>query len=276
MEVAITIDVERLYENSEQGTYGFLRLLEEYKIRATFFVTGDIMRNQSGLVSDIARDHHEIASHGYTHPGFIDQFKLPYLTEFGPEGARREIERSREIFEEFGHRVYGYRSPGFRISGPMQRVIGQYFEYDSSIVNSLFRSRKYKRLSRVPTVIENSVEIPVSNLDVLRIPLGSPYFLRIGSKWLMKCLDFLRPRDPTILYFHCFDLVKLRYDCLPHSWLKKRYYFKKCGPENIDFFAALFSYFKKRGSRFKTCHEISQDMKKGNYRNHEDKRTGRF
>ena len=261
MEVVITIDIERLYENSEQGTYCFLRLLKEYEIKGTFFITGDIMHNHPELVEKVAVAQHEIASHGYTHPGHADRFQLPYLTDMRLKEAIKEIERSKQIFEESGYRVYGFRSPGFRINKPIQKLIGQYFEYDSSMINFISPSAKYKRVSRVPFIIENTVEIPVSNLNILRIPLGTPYFLCLGAHLLTKFLDLLGPPSPIIMYFHCFDLVKLEHNCLPHSCLKKKYYFEHCGPKNIPFFKTLFSYFYGKEATFKTCREISKSLK---------------
>jgi len=262
MDVAITIDIERLYENAEQGTYRFLTLLKEYDIKATFFITGDVMRNCPQIVEEVAIDEHEVASHGYTHPGHTDRFQLPYLTDLEIEEARYEIERSKQVFEEAGHRVYGFRSPGFRINRTLQRLIGQYFRYDSSIINCVFPGIKYKRASRVPKKMRNVIEVPVSNLNAVRLPLGSPYFLCLGAPLLTKCLDLIGTSSPIVFYFHCFDLVKLRHESLPHSWLKKKYYFDQCGPENIRFFKTLFLYFKNRSAIFKTCREISEDLTK--------------
>ena len=44
-----------------------LRLLEEYSVRATFFVLGSRLSGQSDLAEEIARSNHELASHSQCH-----------------------------------------------------------------------------------------------------------------------------------------------------------------------------------------------------------------
>lgn len=261
MDAVITIDVERLYPGAEKGTYQFLSLLHNSGIKGTFFITGDVISNCPEIVNQIVKAGHEIASHGFSHPGYPDNFQLPYLMDLSLDEAREEIRRSKQIFGQYGYNARGFRAPGFRIKKEFLNIVGQYFEYDSSIVNSFFPGDKYKRLPRVPSKIGNVLEIPVSNLNFCRIPLGTPYFLTLGSVWLIKLLKWLGTTNPIILYFHCFDLVGLNNQALPHSRFKKKWYFEKCGPENIYFFESLFSFLLERGISFRTCQEISEDLK---------------
>lgn len=85
-----------------------LRLLEEFKAKATFFVLGWIAERHPAVVREIAAAGHEIASHGHMH---VPIFKQTH-DEF-----RDDIRRSLDaIARETNAPIRGYRAPSFSLT----------------------------------------------------------------------------------------------------------------------------------------------------------------
>ena len=81
------------------STPSILRVLEEYGIQATFFVTGENAQSFSTLMDGIRSEGHEVANHGFRH---LDGWRIP-LSRF-----IRNVEEGREITEsEYFRPPYG-------------------------------------------------------------------------------------------------------------------------------------------------------------------------
>lgn len=77
-------------------------------MRSTFFVLGWVGERHKDLVTSIAREGHEIASHGYAHRQIYDQT---------PAAFRDDVRRAKQILEDAcGRRVVGYRAPSYSIT----------------------------------------------------------------------------------------------------------------------------------------------------------------
>ena len=105
-----------------------LTLFAEYKVRATFFVLGCVAEALPGLVSRIAADGHEIASHGYSHT---------MVTELDPGRFRDELRLTREILErQSGQNTVGFRAPQWSLSiatpWAFEILHEEGYQYDSS------------------------------------------------------------------------------------------------------------------------------------------------
>jgi len=93
-----------------QGTYGvkvatpkLLELLQEQKIKATFFIPGWVVERNEGLVREIYAEGHEIGHHGYLH-------EWPDMSD--PAKEEGILLKGMEIIEKtIGERPLGYRSP---------------------------------------------------------------------------------------------------------------------------------------------------------------------
>src|SRR3990172_7606876 len=108
MDNALTIDVEDYYMVSafadvvkfedwknyesrvERNTYRFLELLDEFGVKATFFILGWVAEHSPALVREIHGAGHEVASHGYNHRLVYDMT----MDEF-----RDDIRRTKRIME---------------------------------------------------------------------------------------------------------------------------------------------------------------------------------
>lgn len=123
---ALTVDVEEHFHASAMAPYvprpqwdqqpsrvaasteRLLRLFDEQRVRATFFVLGWVAKRQPQLVQRIVAEGHELASHGFSHE------------RIGSQGYREfwdDITRARKLLEDLGGvRVHGYRAPSFSVS----------------------------------------------------------------------------------------------------------------------------------------------------------------
>ncbi|MFB7473459.1 polysaccharide deacetylase family protein [Kitasatospora sp. NPDC056184] len=111
--VALTIDDGP----DPRHTPTVLALLEQYGIRATFFLIGENAVEHPGLVGEIAARGHHIANHTWTHPD---------LRSLSEGKVRDELERTSDLL----HRTTGkvptwFRAPGGDWSTTALRVSGE-------------------------------------------------------------------------------------------------------------------------------------------------------
>ena len=117
--VAVTLDAEyiwlemdRLYDTPKHrsmGEYGpkrgvgnILAALEDYRVKATFFIPGAAAERYAPVVERIAGAGHEIALHGYRHENFA---------RMTPREQSEAVRRGAEAIE----RLTGKRPAGFRL-----------------------------------------------------------------------------------------------------------------------------------------------------------------
>src|SRR5262249_52986153 len=90
------------------NTNRLLQIFDEFKIKGTFFVLGWVAERFPELVRRIARDGHEIASHGYGHRLIYDQTAAAF---------REDVRRAKALLEDAtGEQVHGYRAPSYSIT----------------------------------------------------------------------------------------------------------------------------------------------------------------
>lgn len=93
----------RVIRNTER----VLSLLRASGARATFFVLGYIAEREPALIRAVAREGHEVATHGHFHRRIF---------EMSPAEFEEDLIRSLEaISSAFGGRVIGYRAPEWSI-----------------------------------------------------------------------------------------------------------------------------------------------------------------
>jgi len=80
-----------------------LKLLKKYKIKATFFVLGEVAEKYPDLIYKISKEDHEIASHGYSHKT---------LKKLGRKQFEEQIVKSKKLIEKIiHHRLLEFRAP---------------------------------------------------------------------------------------------------------------------------------------------------------------------
>lgn len=116
----------------DRQTNIILDLLDDYKIKATFFILGITAEYKPELVKLISDRGHEIASHGYSHDnlGSLDKSTI-----------KVDIEKSVNNLQDLiGEKIQGYRAPFFSLTANRLFVLeilsGLGLTYDSSIMPS--------------------------------------------------------------------------------------------------------------------------------------------
>jgi peptidoglycan/xylan/chitin deacetylase (PgdA/CDA1 family) len=121
-----------------RGEYGarvgvprLLKLLDDYRIQATFFVPGHTVDSFPAEVEAILKAGHEVAHHSYAH---VDP------SEQTSDAERADMERAWKTLERVGVKPLGFRSPSADYSHATLSLIEEFgFLYDSSLMADDFR-----------------------------------------------------------------------------------------------------------------------------------------
>lgn len=105
------------------------QLATRNSVKATFFILGWIAKRYPGLVREIAKQGHEIASHGYRHE---------LVTNQGPDEFRADVAKTKKILEDITcEEVVGYRASTYSITKKtlwaLKVLAEEGYRYDSSI-----------------------------------------------------------------------------------------------------------------------------------------------
>lgn len=195
------------------STWRVLDLLDGAGVKATFFVLGWVAMRAPGLVKEIRRRGHEVASHGFAH-------QLVY--EIGPERFRDDVRRAKALLEDLtGEGVSGYRAPSYSVTArslwALDILVEEGFTYDSSIFPIVHDLYGIPDARRFPHVIRRAAgpirEFPITTLGLagerLRLPVGGGGYLRLFPVGLIRrAFDRInrRERQPAVLYFHPWEL----------------------------------------------------------------------
>ena len=190
-------------------TETILDFLARRNTLATFFIVGELAEAKPDLVRSIAREGHEIATHGYAH------LRVDSLS---PELFRAEVKRSVAILEEVsGQRVLGHRAPEFSITRQSFWAFDVLAEeglvYDSSIFP--VRSRRYgipdftRRPCRMVECAGSLIEFPLATLELggWRLPAAGGGYLRLLPYAITRKAVRQLERDgtPAVIYVHPYD-----------------------------------------------------------------------
>jgi polysaccharide deacetylase family protein (PEP-CTERM system associated) len=201
----------RYEERLGPSTRRLLDRLDVQEIKATFFVVGQIARSDPGLVRDIHRRGHEVASHSWDHR------RLHGLT---PGDFRDDVRRSREALEQVtGEAVVGYRAPTFSVvretAWAIDVLAGSGLLYDSSIYPVRHDRYGVPRAPRAPFLAAGAdraiLEIPPLTLRCLgmNLPVGGGGYFRLLPLALMELALRRARRDcrppVAMLYFHPWE-----------------------------------------------------------------------
>lgn len=226
---ALTIDVEDYYQVSafesqvrfedwptyvsrvEKNTQRVLDILDEYGVKATFFILGWEAERRPRLVEEIVARGHEVASHGFRH-------RLVY--SMAPAECREDIRRSKAVLEAItGAPVLGFRAASYSVVERslwcLDLLIDLGFKYDSSIFPIRHDRYGIPGACRFPHVLRRDrgsiVEFPPSTVRVLGVncPVAGGAYLRFlplglirrGLRWINRV-----DRQPAVLYLHPWEL----------------------------------------------------------------------
>ncbi len=201
---------DRFESRVERNMQKILMILDERKIRATFFVLGWVAERHPRMVRDLVDQGHEVASHGYAHE---------LITAQTPDLFREDIRKTKRILEDVtGTCVLGYRAPSFTITSETQWalpiLVEEGYAYDSSIFpvfHDLYGlPGAISWCHEISTTAGPLWEIPPSSFGVLgiRIPVaGGGYFRLFPYPVLRTMLKRLEKNGhPLVMYLHPWEL----------------------------------------------------------------------
>jgi polysaccharide deacetylase family protein (PEP-CTERM system associated) len=226
---ALSIDVEEYYhatvfQEAVNGvtaglesrvvasTERVLELLATRRVKATFFVLGEVASGHPGIVRRIAQNGHEVACHGYDHT---------LVSRRSPDEFRAEIRRAKAVLEDVGGQpVLGYRAPSFSI-GPGERwayaiLAEEGFFYDSSVYPIVHDRYGDRVAPRFPYEIWRSgrdtlIEFPIGTVRLfgVNLPVGGGGYFRLLPGGLVEAgirrVNTVE-RKPVMFYFHPWEL----------------------------------------------------------------------
>jgi polysaccharide deacetylase family protein (PEP-CTERM system associated) len=192
----------------EASTHLILDVLDENSTKATFFVLGAVAERWPGLVLEIAKRGHEVATHGYGHELIYRQDRKQF---------REDVERAKAVLEDIiSSPVTGYRAPAFSIipqtAWAWDELAALGFKYDSSVFpirgHDIYG---FPEASPTPWVLHNGLaELPLTTTGFFgrNLPVGGGGYFRIYpytiTRWLLRRVNAKGRRG--IIYLHPWEL----------------------------------------------------------------------
>jgi len=200
----------RFERRLEIGTLRTLAMLDEFGVRATFFVLGWVAETAPELVREVANRGHEVASKGFDHRS---------IKEMSPALFWEDVHRSREALERAtGRAVLGYRVAdrwfGRADLWALDVLIEAGYRYDSSI-KPLFRAfarEPWRRFIHQHQGRSGPIwEVPVSSAKImgLHVPVaGGNYFRQLPPPLVRRAIADWDQNvvAPFVMYFHTWEL----------------------------------------------------------------------
>ena len=201
------------------STMNILTLLDKYKVKATFFILGEIAKKFPDLIKKIYNKGHEIASHGMSH--------LP-LWNLNYHKLNKELKDFNYLIKKIlGNKIKieGFRAPTFSLDHTtkyaFKSLINNNFSYDSSIfplrtflygVKNAPTSIYKPRITQINQIdnLSKIIEFPLSviNFGNLKFPICGGFYLRIMPYFIYKSLlkKFNKNKKPFIIFFHPWEM----------------------------------------------------------------------
>lgn len=205
-------------------TERLLDVLDESRVRATFFVLGWVAEREPTLVRAIQARGHEIACHGYGHQ---------MITRLSRGQFADDVRRAKAAIEDAGGiSVVGYRAPTFSVVREtlwsLEVLAEAGFQYDSSIFPIAHDRYGIPDAPRFPHRLAAGPgmeigEFPLSTVGRRRwrFPVAGGGYLRLFPYALTRrAVRHLNQVEgqPAIIYLHPWEI-----DCgqprLPVAWL---------------------------------------------------------
>lgn len=201
---------DRLESRVDRNTRRIADILAEHSAKATFFILGWVAERHPDLVKDLARQGHEIASHGYGHE---------LISMQTPSRFRDDVRRAKQILEDLvGTAVLGYRAPSFSIHAKtawaLPILVEEGYRYDSSIYHKFKAqydgSSQHSSCYLIETSAGPLLEVPPSTLKqgALHLPVaGGGYFRLLPYRASRMFLQMLEKQGlQLVMYLHPWEI----------------------------------------------------------------------
>jgi polysaccharide deacetylase family protein (PEP-CTERM system associated) len=195
----------------ERNVDVLLDMFEQNKVTATFFTLGWVAERYPQVVERIAKQGHEVASHGYSHQLIYNQT---------PEGFREETFKSKKILEDIVQQpIRGYRAASYSITErsiwAIDTLVEAGFEYDSSIFPVRHDLYGIPDFPKQPHVYKGSskgdiVEFPISSVNIAgyQLPIAGGGYFRLFPYWFTRfgLGKINREGDAFMFYLHPWEV----------------------------------------------------------------------
>lgn len=200
---------DRLESRVQQNTIRLAELLTQADTKATFFILGWVAERHPEMVKALAKQGHEIASHGYGHELVTSQTDREF---------RDDVRRSKHILEDLtGERVFGYRAPSFSITDrtpwALPILVEEGYLYDSSINARFQRSENVDKKSGMREVVTTAgnifeVPLPTASLCGIQLPIAAGGYFRLlpyfASRMFLRQLE--KAGTQLVMYLHPWEI----------------------------------------------------------------------
>jgi len=198
---------KRLYSDNlhtVQATNLLLNLLNQYKTKLTFFVTGEIYEWYPDLIETIHSKGHEIAYHSHRH--LLLKTTNDLLTEL--KLSKKFLARYKPI---------GFRAPKMIFKKKFYKILADFgFKYDSSLYGSYKQIKTYSGVKEIPVSLfsygfsQQSLSFPQSFKQAVfqGIPFGSGLFISLFPKLTQYFISKINSQNqPAVLVIHPWQVI---------------------------------------------------------------------
>lgn len=254
--ISLSIDTEPdlyslNYKSIIEGIPPLIDILNKYNIKATFFITGDVLERYPNQFKKLMREGHEIALHGYRHKRFdiLSNVKKQ-------EDIKKSINLYKKIFKK---NPTGFRAPQHSIDDETLKILKiNNIQYDSSLTPWNFyhiiffwkiKQRFFNNFKKMKINKTNGIyEIPASSFF---FPFSS-ITIRVLPKSLLKIYLYLISKyKNSIFLMHSWDLIDIPKSKLSKFFPSKRFI------NNLDY---SLNYLSKK-NQFITINKLIPPIK---------------
>jgi len=203
LEMGIGYSKDALFETSKEGFNEIIKILDEFKIKATFFVTYDFARRYPQSIKDLIHNGHEIALHAYKHS---DNYN-----DLGKSESYRILKKAKDYLEKtFNIKIRGFRHPRLR-SINLEILKNLKIKYDSSLHPTYIPGNYFHIFSSRKIKVKNGVTVvPISVAAFFRFPFSWFWFRNFGLTYAKFCTRMsLANMDYINIYLHPWDFADL-------------------------------------------------------------------
>lgn len=265
----LSIDVEEWYHLEYLGScekdrnqikmvpaiLNLLDLLDEFHIRAVFFILADIAEEYFDILSEIMERGHEVGCHGLNHR---------LLHDIPTDKFRADAAAAKGKLESLlgSGTVKGYRASCFSMNREKLDILSEIgFLYDSSYIRFL-KHPLYGEIDMDGYVKEQSLvysrngfyefEIPTLNILGNNIPISGGGYMRLFPFFLIKMLfrRYWKQNENLLFYIHPFEMTDIKLPFSDGTGFLKKFRASTGRCNNMKKLRKTIMWLKKSGVEF--------------------------